>query len=873
MGTKKTSQPNKNKAVSEKKIAAKSLFHFALMPMFIMLLISCAVLLVYTSLYVKNRLLTEQQSSLEQNALQGTQQLNQTMSLLDHSIANMASDLELVESLSQQNVEQIKALETRFGKLLPYHLKVRIIPSGTVKVDRDTFPPLTFSAIDAIQKTEAGQTVPPEVQIASNIKVLYWAYPIKQENQHIIGTLSVCLDFGELMAKFVPTTTQNTLIQLVQKFDKGEPQILFSHGDSQLQHNSAHSEQVSSNPNWTLSYAQAPVAINSQLLDYVLLPLMLFLCGLGITVLTLRALEKYLRADGAAMLLHVEELKFGQYSRHPLFNLLFMETMNYTLERIFADDEAETNAELDTIGKNLSNKALITERPAPPDTSSAVIQASTSPSQAESSKAPEKHPKQDKIFPPNKLPSATVDDQLSLPHLPEHIFRAYDIRGIAYKELSVETVRLLGQSIGSEALDKGERSIFVGHDGRLSGPELSGALIEGLLDTGIDVIHLGVIPTPVLWFACHTQESRSGVMVTGSHNPADYNGLKIMIAGETLSEGQIINLRNRLLRQSIRRGKGQESRLDINDQYIQHIAEDVILAAPMTIVIDSGNGATGPLALKLFNELGCKTIPLFCDIDGNFPNHHPDPSQEKNLASLKQAIIDNNADLGLAFDGDGDRIGVVTPSGKVIWPDRLMMLYAKDLLVRNPGADIIFDVKCSRRLPELITSLGGRPLMWKTGHSLIKSKLKEINAALAGEMSGHIFFNDRWFGFDDALYCGARLLEILSTEGDSPETIFAALPESLATPEILIPVPEDRKFKIIQELQAKGQFGTGKINTLDGIRVDFPKAWGLVRASNTTPALTARFEAQNEEALEQIQALFQKQLLAIDNKLQLPSIK
>lgn len=871
MGTKKSNPTKKDNNAPEKKHSAKSLFHFAVLPIVIMLLISGAASLVYLGVYASHRQQMEQQNTLEHSALLSVRQLNQTLNLLDHTIANLASDSELVEALTQQDFEHINTLETRFGKLLPYHLKVLIIANGTAKVDRDSFPPLTFAAIDSIQKIEEGHLVQPEVQVAANKNVLNWAYPIKQENKQIIGTLFVFLDFNELTTQLAPVPTQDTLIQLVQQFDKGTPQIIFSQGNADLKNSSLHSEQVSHNPKWTLSYSQAPLSLSSNLLDYLFLPVLLFLFGLGITFLTLRILEKHLRADGATLLLHIEELKFGQYSRHPLFNLLFMETMNYTLERIFADDEGDASTQLNSIGQNLSNKAQMTNSSPQLDTNTTPDQES--PALAEESKKPETNTKQDKIFPPNKLPSATVDDQLSLPHLPEHIFRAYDIRGIAYKELSVETVRLLGQSIGSEALDKGERSIFVGHDGRLSGPELSGALIEGLLDTGIDVIHLGVIPTPVLWFACHTQESRSGVMVTGSHNPADYNGLKIMIAGETLSEGQIINLRNRLLRQSIRRGKGQESRLDINDQYIQHIAEDVILAAPMTIVIDSGNGATGPLALKLFNELGCKTIPLFCDIDGNFPNHHPDPSQEKNLASLKQAIIDNNADLGLAFDGDGDRIGVVTPSGKVIWPDRLMMLYAKDLLVRNPGADIIFDVKCSRRLPELITSLGGRPLMWKTGHSLIKSKLKEINAALAGEMSGHIFFNDRWFGFDDALYCGARLLEILSTEGDSPETIFAALPESLATPEILIPVPEDRKFKIIQELQAKGQFGSGKINTLDGIRVDFPKAWGLVRASNTTPALTARFEAQNEEALEQIQALFQNQLLAIDSKLQLPSIK
>ncbi|MBV1870092.1 MAG: phosphomannomutase/phosphoglucomutase, partial [Gammaproteobacteria bacterium] len=410
--------------------------------------------------------------------------------------------------------------------------------------------------------------------------------------------------------------------------------------------------------------------------------------------------------------------------------------------------------------------------------------------------------------------------------------------------------------------------IFVGRDGRLSSPMLCEALVEGLLSTGINVTNIGVVPTPMLWFACHTERgSQSGVMVTGSHNPAHYNGLKIMIAGNTLSGESVLALRNRLIRSAIEKGAGEESTECVKEDYINHIAEDVILATPMTVVLDCGNGAASEVAPELFNELGCNTIPLFAEIDGNFPNHHPDPSREENLEDLKAAVKENNADIGIAFDGDGDRIGIVTPSGKVIWPDRLMMLYAKDLLVRSPGADIIFDVKCSRRLPELISNLGGRPLMWKTGHSMIKGKLQEMNAALAGEMSGHIFFNDRWFGFDDALYCGARLLEILSTESEDVEHVFASLPESLATPEIFIPVPEDRKFQIIQSLNEVGQFGSGKINTIDGIRVDYPKAWGLIRASNTTPALTARFEAHNEEALVQIHSLFQKQLKQVDENL------
>ncbi|PCI43508.1 MAG: phosphomannomutase/phosphoglucomutase [Moraxellaceae bacterium] len=381
---------------------------------------------------------------------------------------------------------------------------------------------------------------------------------------------------------------------------------------------------------------------------------------------------------------------------------------------------------------------------------------------------------------------------------------------------------------------------------------------------------MGEVPTPLLYFACHKLESQSGVIITGSHNPAEYNGLKIVINGDTLSEHKIQHLKTVIETSGFKSGEGQLSEAEIIPQYLEYISEDVILATSPKVVVDCGNGVAGAVAPQLLTELGCEVIPLYCEVDGNFPNHHPDPSKEENLQDLIKAVKDNEADLGLAFDGDGDRIGVVTNKGKIIWPDRLMMLYAKDLLIRNPGADIIFDVKCSRNLAELISSLGGRPLMWKTGHSLIKNKLKETNASLAGEMSGHIFFNDRWFGFDDGLYSAARLLEILTTELQTSDEIFAELPEDLSTPEIAIPVSEESKFSIIEQLTQQGQFGKGKISHLDGVRVDFPKAWGLVRASNTTPTLTARFEAQNPEALQQIQALFKNQLLAVDDSLDLP---
>jgi len=395
-------------------------------------------------------------------------------------------------------------------------------------------------------------------------------------------------------------------------------------------------------------------------------------------------------------------------------------------------------------------------------------------------------------------------------------------------------------------------------------------LIDGITSTGCNVVNLGMVPTPVVYFACANTAIKSGICLTGSHNPPDYNGLKIVINGETLAEQRIQALKQRIKRQDFRAGKGTAEALDISGKYLERIRDDIVLARTMNIVVDCGNGVAGALAPQLLSSLGCKVIPIFCDVDGHFPNHHPDPSNPDNLADLIARVIAEKADLGLAFDGDGDRIGVVTPQGKVIWPDRLMMLYARDLLMRNPGADIIFDVKCSRDLAMVISQHGGRPIMGRTGHSLIKAKLKETGAALAGEMSGHIFFNDRWFGFDDAIYAAARLLEILSLEVAGADELFAQFPSSVSTPELHISVNEDSKFRIVDALQKQGEFGDGSINTIDGVRVDYPNSWGLVRASNTTPMLVARFEGRTSEDLGTVREIFRAQLLKVEPSLRIP---
>jgi phosphomannomutase/phosphoglucomutase len=451
------------------------------------------------------------------------------------------------------------------------------------------------------------------------------------------------------------------------------------------------------------------------------------------------------------------------------------------------------------------------------------------------------------------------------------IFKAYDIRGIVDRTLTEEAAATIGRALGTTGRRKGVSRFVIGRDGRLSGPKLARALARGLNEAGIDVIDIGVVATPMVYFATHHFKTGSGVMVTGSHNPPEYNGLKMMIAGDTLSGEAIQELRKLIDRGDFASGTGQVETADISQQYLDRITSDVKLARPMTIAVDCGNGSPGAFAPELFRRLGCKVIELFCDVDGNFPNHHPDPSKPENLEDLIETLAASDAELGLAFDGDGDRLGVVTKSGKIIFPDRQLMLFAEDVLSRNPGAEIIFDVKCTRNLFPWIRKHGGKPLLWKTGHSLIKAKLKETGAPLAGEMSGHVFFKDRWYGFDDGMYAGARLLELLSRAPDASK-VLEALPDSISTPELNVPLArEGENHTLISELQKSAKFeGATDINTIDGLRVEYPDGFGLMRASNTTPVIVLRFEADSDAALSRIRGDFRKVLEAARPGLSIP---
>ena len=449
--------------------------------------------------------------------------------------------------------------------------------------------------------------------------------------------------------------------------------------------------------------------------------------------------------------------------------------------------------------------------------------------------------------------------------VPASVFKAYDIRGIVGQTIDTRFAEHLGRAFGSEAVAAGERAVAVGRDGRLSGPGLVAALIRGLASTGLDVVDLGAVTTPMLYYVAATRGAhgcRSGIQVTGSHNPKDYNGFKMVLGGRAIYGEDIQKLRARIEAEDYVKKRGRSAKMDIVAEYTHRIATDCKLARPMKIVVDSGNGIPGASSPAVLRALGCTVDEMYSEVDGDFPNHHPDPSKPENLAELIARVKSTDAELGLAFDGDGDRLGIVTKDGQIIYPDRQLMLLARDVLSRNRGATVIFDVKCSQRLAPAIRKAGGVPMMYKTGHSLIKAKMKELGAPIAGEMSGHIFFGERWYGFDDATYTAARVLEILSRSAD-PSAVLNALPTSYSTPELNVPCAEGEPRRVVEAMQQAANFPGAEVNTIDGVRADWKDGFGLCRASNTTPVLVLRFEGHTRKALHRIEADFMAALKAV----------
>jgi phosphomannomutase/phosphoglucomutase len=768
-----------------------------------------------------------------------------------------ARNPQLLQALQSQDITQVRAAErnlTYWYGVVDAHLNAR----GQAVQDMGRSAPMNFAALDMLRRAENGQTPAPEAYKVGQRWLVYSAAPLRlSEGEPLHGTLLLAVDLERLLASLPVMPAEIGQIQLIQQFNNTAAQVLAQRGDAQ-----GNAQSFSTgNPNWTVSFTPGPSLTNP-----VFSPLLLAIAGLlalagAITGLYLlqSSLQRHLRDDVLQLGQMLKELSAGKAVK--AFSLSL--------------------PALDILAQNLARMPRrTTEQAAAPTANAGAANPGVAAMQTPASAMV------DPLFQDTDILDIDILDedqdllgldeptpapvQTKAPKLPADIFRAYDIRGVVGRTLNAETAYWIGRAIGSQSLAQGEPNIAVGRDGRLSGPELAQHLIQGLLDCGCNVSDVGMVPTPVVYYAGHILTGKSAVMLTGSHNPRDYNGFKIVIAGDTLANEQIQALKARIDNNDLASGVGTVEQVDVLERYLKQIRDDIALAKPMRAVVDCGNGVAGVIAPKLIEALGCSVIPLYCEVDGNFPNHHPDPGKPENLADLIAKVKSEKADIGLAFDGDGDRVGVVTNTGTVVYPDRLLMLFAKDVVSRNPGADIIFDVKCTRRLTPLISGYGGRPVMWKTGHSLIKKKMKETGALLAGEMSGHIFFKERWFGFDDGIYAAARLLEILSQDRRDAEHVFSAFPNDIATPEINIQVTEQSKFSIIERLQRDGVWGEGNITNLDGVRVDYPKGWGLVRASNTTPVLVLRFEAETEEELERIKEVFRAQLYSTVPDLDLP---
>lgn len=733
-------------------------------------------------------------------------------------------------------------------------------PLGQTTQDNNRNAPINFAALDLLKRAENGPQPWPEALQVEQRWILYSAAKLK--GSHAAGSLLLTYDVTSLLSDLPVLANGQLHVALQQQFPNSPTQTLYSTG--QQANDSVTQSFRTKHPNWTVtisSPAQALYSASSQSALLIALAAAA-LCLLTAFYLVHSSLQRQLKADSVVLYKTIQDWAQGKSLKPHNFNLI---ALSQVVDKLMQSTHSASATQ--------TKKA----RAATPHNSTAD---NASPEQTDSSFDDSFFQAldtdildidmiDDDVFGLGQA-DATAQTVTAAQDVPSSIFRAYDIRGIIDSTLTTDTAYWIGRAVGSESIAKGESNVVVGRDGRLSGPDMAQALIQGLLDCGCHVTDLGMVPTPVLYFATHMLEASSGVMVTGSHNPPDYNGFKIVIAGDTLANERITALHTRIINNDLSSGTGSAESVEILQTYLEHIRDDIALAKPMRVVVDCGNGVGGVIGPQLLEALGCTVIPLYCDVDGTFPNHHPDPGKPENLQELIARVKEEDADLGIAFDGDADRLGVVTNTGRIIYPDHLMMLFAKDIVSRNPGADIIFDVKCTRRLSALISGYGGRPIMWKTGHSLIKAKMKETGALLAGEMSGHIFFKERWFGFDDGMYSAARLLEILSLETRSADRVFAAFPVNLSTPEINIEVTEESKFQIIDRLQREGQWGEASLTTLDGVRADFPKSWGLVRASNTTPMLVLRFEGETEDDLEQIKVMFREQLLAIVPDLDLP---
>ncbi|MEJ2142837.1 MAG: phosphomannomutase/phosphoglucomutase [Gammaproteobacteria bacterium] len=831
---------------------------------FVLFSLILAVGLFVNQADMSRRLQQQQQVVAEANAQQSATSLSKQVTSYQYLMAGIVTDPSIERLIRSGDKEAISERQQQLTGLFPDALQVRLLAAGIKLVDRSVTPHLSFACLDMLRNSERLRKAPAaEVHVyGTDQQHIDIVQPIiSTQDKQVIGHMQVVLDV-KLIKHWVKQAVNDNYIELIQKAGKKKPLVLGRAGSSENKVATPIKIDIEGT-RWSIN-AWVPARISVSIFNVTFLTIL----GVGVVLAAFvvfilrRSVSRAITADLDNFIqLAVQVIrgnKAHEYTvKMPEFKSAVVRLHNMpmtnTMERERDHDPSSIGVSHEGLEPSLPDKSSISMEELDSDLDDLDDIGDDEPSGDYPGKKPEA---------PIAQGGTTISQVSHAGNIPPaEIFKAYDIRGIVGKSLTVDSIEVIGRAIGSEAASRGLKVVAFGRDGRLSGPDLGKALIKGIISTGIDVIDVGMVPTPALYYAAAEKAAGSGLMLTGSHNPPDYNGIKMVLGGETLSGETIQKLRERIENNDFTTGNGNYSSMEIKEQYVQRITSDIKLNRKLKIVVDCGNGVAGIIAPTLFKQLGCEVIEMFCNVDGNFPHHHPDPSQPENLRDLINGVKESSADLGLAFDGDGDRIGVISGDGTIIWPDRLMMLYAEDILKRNPGSQIIFDIKCSSNLMKFIWEKGGEPLMWKTGHSLIKAKMKQTGALLAGEMSGHIFFKERWYGFDDALYAAARLLEILSKDMRKPRVVLSHLADAVNTPELKIHMPEGEHHKFMERLLAEADFGDANVSMIDGIRADYADGWGLVRASNTTPCLVLRFEGQDEEAIKKVQTRFRKVLL------------
>ena len=779
--------------------------------------------------------------------------------LLRHYTAlldRLVLDKELPGLFADPDKAKLAAKENRLRRLIPHAVRLKLLRKGIGDTDPALTPPLTEACLYLQQQAEQGKTPAPDLHGAPRFHLDL----LRTVKDPATGRMS-----GHILLTLKADSLRRALLQLqvpgyveLQQKALQKMRSVVSAGDPRLKEYPATPAVAVAGTRWVIRYWDRPGAglfAQTKRLWYWGIVTLVGVMLLALLYFLFAALRTRLSKDQQTVITLFKDIQDGDLA----------ETYPVRLKNSY-----EFIARLHALGVEALSQRRVNS-PAPDDGVAGTAQqdiAETSGAAAAPQPAAGADAEDILDFSMESLiVEEQVEDEVGVP---ASVFRAYDIRGVVKTVLTPGLVFDIGRAIGSEAQHRHLTKIILGRDGRLSGPALRDALARGLCATGCEVIDIGQVPTPVLYFAAQILSDGTGVMITGSHNPPEYNGIKIVLGGETLHDEAIQVLRGRIEQAEYVTGNGTQEKLDVLDNYIQRVVSDVQLKRPLRVVIDCGNGVTGDVAPQLFEKLGCEVSTLYCEVDGSFPNHHPDPGKPENLQALCDKVQQDGADIGFAFDGDGDRLGVVDSEGNIIWPDRVLMVLAMAVLRKNAGGKVIYDVKCTRNLHAVIDKLGGEPIMWKTGHSFIKAKMKETGALLAGEMSGHLFFSERWYGFDDALYAGARLLEAFAAQSKSSAEVFAGLPDTVNTPELTIPMQEGEPQALMRELKKKARFKDAKLITIDGLRVEFEDSWGLVRASNTTPCLVLRFEANSIDSMARIQKRFGELLQSIEPDIDLP---